>query len=913
MKPSICYCVLLVVVSITFASAQSLPIFGTKAIPGDYPTLSAAINAINSYGMSGPVVLELQPTYSSLGETFPIQIGNMPGNSAINTLTIRPAITSSGILVSSTINNSIIDLMHASNIIIDGRPGGTGDARELIIRNYGGRAIRFADGSCNNVLKYCVLQGINGQAIDVFGTDGVVYFDGYSNSTIGNKFNTISNCLISDDGSGNLYGAIYASGNSKYPNSDNTLRNNEIVNFSGFGIYIGQDNGGNWVINDNSFYNNLSIPVYNFQTGIFFAPGPEANGNSITGNFIGGQLPQAGGGKWTSTSATEFTGIYVSSGIGSGTSLHNNTISNFAFASDGETNLSITLISIASGITGNNGNVIGSVTEANSITLAGSTTFTGILVNSTSPVSVTGDFIGNITATGVMSTFSGIKYSGTTGVNISGNTLKYISTTTMNDIEFEGIYIKAGSSNSSLHDNVIQSITLTTNASIVFRGISLTKGIPQGVAYGIIGNNGNVIGSVTEANNIILSGSVVQATGIFIDNSSDVSITDDHISNITVNGNLESVVNGIFYTGNGNALIEGNTLHHLTGLQVKGINIGPSPGSSTVTLLGNIVTGNNMGIGIQASAPESVTLVLNETNNMVSNWNTGFFYSKDPSGVLQQSFHDNSISGNQVGVDNQSDVQLDMTCSWWGDASGPGGEGPGTGDPVSANVVFSPWSTSSDFISVNAGNEQTVYLGYGSQSVILTATALACGDSVEYLWSTGSTTQSITVSPLSTASYSVTVKDNLGHNASDNVTVIVKDIRCGANKINVCHKGKSICISGNDVAAHLNHGDYLGPCYDIEASSRIARNELDESETLDAVSIFPNPVNDVLFIQVNVNGFAEVVAIQIFDLMGRKLKEEFFSLKNSSLVSIKVEEFSKGPYHLVVRSHNKIESLKFIK
>jgi len=34
---------------------------------------------------------------------------------------------------------------------------------------------------------------------------------------------------------------------------------------------------------------------------------------------------------------------------------------------------------------------------------------------------------------------------------------------------------------------------------------------------------------------------------------------------------------------------------------------------------------------------------------------------------------------------------LDATCNWWGDVSGPSGEGSGTGDGVSTNVIYCPW------------------------------------------------------------------------------------------------------------------------------------------------------------------------------------------------------------------------------
>lgn len=36
---------------------------------------------------------------------------------------------------------------------------------------------------------------------------------------------------------------------------------------------------------------------------------------------------------------------------------------------------------------------------------------------------------------------------------------------------------------------------------------------------------------------------------------------------------------------------------------------------------------------------------------------------------------------------------IDATYCWWGDPSGPGGVGPGTGDEVSANVLYDPWLT----------------------------------------------------------------------------------------------------------------------------------------------------------------------------------------------------------------------------
>ncbi|MCB9420389.1 MAG: hypothetical protein H6667_11335 [Ardenticatenaceae bacterium] len=50
-----------------------------------------------------------------------------------------------------------------------------------------------------------------------------------------------------------------------------------------------------------------------------------------------------------------------------------------------------------------------------------------------------------------------------------------------------------------------------------------------------------------------------------------------------------------------------------------------------------------------------------------------------------------SISGNGSGVNNVGGTAVDARQNWWGDASGPGGEGPGIGDAIWGNVLYDPW------------------------------------------------------------------------------------------------------------------------------------------------------------------------------------------------------------------------------
>jgi len=72
----------------------------------------------------------------------------------------------------------------------------------------------------------------------------------------------------------------------------------------------------------------------------------------------------------------------------------------------------------------------------------------------------------------------------------------------------------------------------------------------------------------------------------------------------------------------------------------------------------------------------------------ISNNNAGV--SVDDDGDLIANY--NNIAGNDViGVWKENSPSVDATSNWWGDGSGPGGVGPGTGDVISDNVDYEPW------------------------------------------------------------------------------------------------------------------------------------------------------------------------------------------------------------------------------
>lgn len=186
---------------------------------------------------------------------------------------------------------------------------------------------------------------------------------------------------------------------------------------------------------------------------------------------------------------------------------------------------------------------------------------------------------------------------------------------------------------------------------------------------------------------------------------------------------------------------------------------------------------------------------------------------------------------------------------------------------------------------VNAGADQALLIGYGSQTVQLSSVVTAGSPSFSYLWSSGQTTASINVSPTVTTTYVVSVTDSKGCTGSDNVTVVVTDIRCGtgnANKVSVCHKPErandkpvTLCVSENAVPALLNQGDYLGVC----KVARMAKNtqSTEVEETVESVfgekvelNCFPNPAVNKVTLQFILTESGQAT-LEIYSITGSRI------------------------------------------
>jgi len=111
------------------------------------------------------------------------------------------------------------------------------------------------------------------------------------------------------------------------------------------------------------------------------------------------------------------------------------------------------------------------------------------------------------------------------------------------------------------------------------------------------------------------------------------------------------------------------------------------------TIVNNTISGLYNGIRIVGNSARLQNLVENTT--IVGNTLTSNTYGVNVKGFTDNfigGVHFNSIVGNQIyGIYDNSPATLNATCNWWGDASGPGGAGPGTGDNITENVRYSPW------------------------------------------------------------------------------------------------------------------------------------------------------------------------------------------------------------------------------
>ena len=216
---------------------------------------------------------------------------------------------------------------------------------------------------------------------------------------------------------------------------------------------------------------------------------------------------------------------------------------------------------------------------------------------------------------------------------------------------------------------------------------------------------------------------------------------------------------GILIQSSPGVIVEGNTV---TGNQDYGIatagytSYGGSYATGTI-IRNNTVEGNGQGIRMEKMSVDTVVQNNTITGNKegIHVGSAPLVYPIPPVGTV---IHNNMIYSNtEYGLFVETDVLLpvDATDNWWGEISGPSGVGWGSGDKVSANVVFDPWLSAGGFSNTFTGRETEV-TSSGPDTVSLPGTIASAVK-------TGSGTPTITVAEYSVNPGSVSFTGDIGN------------------------------------------------------------------------------------------------------------------------------------------------------
>ena len=266
---------------------------------------------------------------------------------------------------------------------------------------------------------------------------------------------------------------------------------------------------------------------------------------------------------------------------------------------------------------------------------------------------------------------------------------------------------------------VIEGFTIQNGNDINSAGIMCDNAAPT-IRNNIIRNNHGILGAgitcAWSSGNPIIEGNIIthnhaDSTGGGI--SVYYGATPRILAN-TIDSNTAYRGGGI-YCWNSAPVIEGNVV---TGNYVEGFGGGIYLLQSQASIIDNTIRANRtliyrQGAGIYISAYSTPTI---RQCDISDNFRVGIVGYSSSGTIDSCTIAANGIDGihceglaNPVvqycniyghtlgyGLRNlSSTVTIDAENNWWGDSSGPGGFGPGTGDRVSNYVDFDPWLTDS--------------------------------------------------------------------------------------------------------------------------------------------------------------------------------------------------------------------------
>lgn len=267
--------------ALLFAGTASAQLNGTYTVNsaggGDFTTLTAVVDTLNSQGVSGPVIINV---VAGSGPYSGRLLFDEVAGTATNTIVFNgngTTITHAGLSnSSSTLQTSGCEYMSFDNFIIEN----TGTAF--------GRCVQIRDESDHINVTNCELNMPNmtgtstGNCYVIIGNAGGT--SPYTYAAAG------SNCLIQNNvtsapvNSGPYWGMFTADANGNTDSDFNTFDNNEIKNWRSYGFrsYYA-DEGFTFTNND---IHNTGNTTNNFMYGVYFYQFAAGGSMTITGNKI---------------------------------------------------------------------------------------------------------------------------------------------------------------------------------------------------------------------------------------------------------------------------------------------------------------------------------------------------------------------------------------------------------------------------------------------------------------------------------------------------------------------------------------------------------------------------------------------------------------------------------------------------
>ncbi len=234
---------------------------------------------------------------------------------------------------------------------------------------------------------------------------------------------------------------------------------------------------------------------------------------------------------------------------------------------------------------------------------------------------------------------------------------------------------------------------------------------------------------------------------------------------------------------------------------------------------------------------------------------------------------------------------------------------------TTVTVNANPIVTIPDAYALSSGVlPNTVYIGYApASSLTLTADVITDTTIYFYNWSDGSTGASITVSPLVSTTYSVTVTNARGCEGSASKDIAVLDIRAGKknDKVVICHESLSLEISGNAVAAHLAHGDMLGTCTEAPVVTTKQSAVSEQAISNLTITALPNPSDRYFTLRLQSGDNVGKLSLRVTDILGRVVEQKE-NLRAGQLIQIG-HSYRRGVYFAEVNDGKEKIVVKLVK